>query len=77
MLVLSRREDESIVITDTVTGERIEILCVAIRGDKVRLGLQASPRFSIHREEVQEAIDRGDPPRATPSAAASPAGGAP
>lgn len=77
MLVLSRHEDERIFITDTITGERIEILCVAIRGDKVRLGLQASPRFTIHRGEIQERVDQGVPPRATRSAPAGSAGGAP
>lgn len=76
MLVLSRHEDERVVITDTATGERIEVLCVEIQGNKVRLGFEASKRFAIHRLEVQEAIDQGLPPRATSSAAARPAGGA-
>ncbi len=67
MLVLSRHEDESVVITDTVTGERIKVMCVEIRGDKVRLGFEASQRFAIHRLEIQElyaryawTIDSGD-----------------
>ncbi len=77
MLVLSRHEDESVVITDTVTGERIKVMCVEIRGDKVRLGFEASQRFAIHRLEIQERVDQGVPPRATPSPAARPAGGAP
>ncbi|AMV18877.1 carbon storage regulator [Planctomyces sp. SH-PL14] len=77
MLVLSRHRDERVVITDTATGERLEVLCVEIRGDKVRLGFEASKRFAIHRGEIQELVDQGVPPRATPSPAARPAGGMP
>ena len=51
MLVLSRKKNESIVINDDVT-----IVVVDIRGDKVRLGVEAPPEFSVHRGEVYEAI---------------------
>ncbi len=40
MLVLSRQRDESIMI-----GDNIVITIVDIRGDKVRLGINAPPRF--------------------------------
>ena len=53
MLVLSRRRDESIVI-----GEDIEITVVDIRGDKVRLGIQAPFSIGVHRRELREAIER-------------------
>lgn len=53
MLVLSRQRDESIVI-----GGNIVITVVEIRGDKVRLGIQAPKEFSVHREEVYTAIQR-------------------
>lgn len=57
MLVLSRQEDETIVIT-TPMGERITIVLVNIRGNKARLGVQASMDYEVHRGEVQAEIDR-------------------
>ncbi len=53
MLVLSRHRDESIMI-----GDNIVITIVDIRGDKVRLGIQAPTNVPVHREEVYEAIKR-------------------
>ncbi len=53
MLVLSRHRDESIMI-----GDNIVITIVDIRGDKVRLGIQAPTNVPVHREEVFEAIKR-------------------
>ena len=51
MLVLSRKKDESIVI-----DENIVITVVEIRGDKVRLGIQAPRAIPIHRSEIHAAI---------------------
>lgn len=53
MLVLSRHRDESIVI-----GDDIVITIVDIRGDKVRLGINAPQDVPVHRQEVYEAIQR-------------------
>ncbi len=53
MLVLSRQKDESIVI-----GDDIEITIVDVRGDKVRLGINAPKSIPVHRREVYEAIQR-------------------
>ena len=53
MLVLSRQRDESIKI-----GDDIEITIVDIRGEKVRLGINAPPHIPVHRKEVYEAIKR-------------------
>ncbi len=53
MLVLSRQRDESIVI-----GENIVITIIDIRGDKVRLGIEAPGEIPVHRKEVYEAIQR-------------------
>lgn len=53
MLVLSRRRDESIVI-----GENIQITVVDIRGDKVRIGIDAPTAVCVHRKELREAIER-------------------
>lgn len=51
MLVLSRKKNESIVI-----DERIVITVVEIRGDKVRLGIEAPRDVAIHRQEVYDAL---------------------
>ena len=53
MLVLSRQRDETIMI-----GDEIEISIVDIRGDKVRLGINAPTRIAVHRKEVYDAIKR-------------------
>lgn len=53
MLVLSRKQDEKIIIGDSIT-----LMVVAIQGDKVRLGIEAPKDVSIHREEVYQAILR-------------------
>jgi carbon storage regulator len=53
MLVLSRHRDESIII-----GDDIKITVVDIRGDKVRLGINAPVEIPVHRQEVYEAIQR-------------------
>lgn len=53
MLVLSRQRDESIVI-----GDNIVVTIVDIRGDKVRLGIDAPVEVPVHRQEVYEAIQR-------------------
>lgn len=55
MLVLSREVDQEIVIT-TATGEEITVKVVDIRSGKVRIGVFADPKTSIHRREVQDAI---------------------
>ena len=71
MLVLSRQRDESIII-----GDDIIITVVDIRGDKVRLGIQAPTEIPVHRQEVYEAIqrenmraglDNGQPPPVFPN----------
>ena len=53
MLVLSRHRDESIII-----GDNIVITIVDIRGDKVRLGIDAPTEIPVHRQEVYDAIQR-------------------
>lgn len=53
MLVLSRQRNQSIII-----GDNIVITVVDIRGDKVRLGINAPVEVPVHRQEVYEAIQR-------------------
>ena len=71
MLVLSRKLNESIIIDDL-----IKITVVEIRGDKIRLGIEAPKNISVHRLEVFDAIQRqfhddgsllnGSPPTSIP-----------
>ncbi|MEE9404405.1 MAG: carbon storage regulator CsrA [Algisphaera sp.] len=53
MLVLSRQRDETIMI-----GDDVEITVVDVRGDKVRLGINAPRSIQVHRKEVYDAIKR-------------------
>ena len=55
MLVLSRKKNESIVINNDIT-----IVVVEIRGDKVRLGVEAPKEVPVHRREVYDAICRNE-----------------
>lgn len=74
MLVLSRKKNQSIIITvpegsvltfidgspplEFPTGFVSEITIVEMRGDKVRVGIQSDIRISIHRKEIQDKIDK-------------------
>ncbi|HJN67562.1 MAG: carbon storage regulator CsrA [Pirellulales bacterium] len=53
MLVLSRRRNESIVISDNII-----VTIVDVRGDKVRLGIDAPTEIPVHRRELYEAIQK-------------------
>jgi carbon storage regulator len=53
MLVVSRKKHQSIVINDN-----INIVIVDVRGDKVRLGIEAPKEVSIHRREIHDAIQQ-------------------
>lgn len=64
MLVLSRKKNESIVINNDIT-----IVVVEIRGDKVRLGVEAPKEVPVHRREVYDAIRRNDAANAETRAA--------
>ena len=54
-MVLSRKKNESIVINDDIT-----VVVVEIRGDKVRLGIEAPKEVPVHRREVYDAIKRSE-----------------
>lgn len=60
MLILSRKEDEKIIID--FNGEIVEVMVVDIQGDKVRLGIEANRRVVIHREEVYRRLQAGETP---------------
>lgn len=53
MLVLSRKKNESIVIANDIV-----ITIVEIRGDKVRLGIEAPKDVPVHRQEIYDAIHK-------------------
>ena len=56
MLILSRRTDESIVIGDEVT-----ITILSVKGKQVRIGITAPSDVSVHREEIYQRIQSGEP----------------
>lgn len=51
MLVLARKVGQSIVISDN-----IELLVIEVRGDQVRLGIEAPRSIPVHRKELLEQI---------------------
>ena len=51
MLVLTRKQDETIII-----GNDVKVTVLSIRGDKVRIGIQAPSEVKVHREEVYNII---------------------
>lgn len=53
MLVLSRKKNESIMIRDDIV-----VTVVDVRGDKVRLGIEAPKEVTVHRREVYDAIKK-------------------
>ncbi len=55
MLVLSRRSNESIVINGNITVTVLEI-----RGDHVRIGIDAPREITIHREEIHAELARAN-----------------
>ncbi len=57
MLVLSRKREERIIIT-LPDRRQITLMVVDIRGDKVRLGLEAPTDILIHRFEVQIEVEK-------------------
>jgi carbon storage regulator len=61
MLVLSRYRDGQVMI-----GEDIVVTVVDIRGDKVRLGIEAPANVAVHRSEVYYAIKQAANPANVP-----------
>lgn len=55
MLVLSRFAKESIIINGDV-----RVTIINISGNKVRLGIEAPPHVTVHREEIQNIIDESE-----------------
>ncbi len=62
MLVLARKKNESIVIREDVV-----VTVVEVRGDKVRLGIEAPKEVKVHRREVYDAIRQAEQKTSPPS----------
>lgn len=61
MLVLSRKKNERIVINDNIV-----VMVIDIRGDKVRLGIEAPKDVPVHRREVYDAIKQAEQAKTSP-----------
>lgn len=57
MLILTRRPLESIMI-----GDQVQVKVLGVKGNHVRIGVLAPKDVPVHREEIYEAIQRGEPP---------------
>lgn len=58
MLVLSRKRDQEIVIAGGTLPGGVVVTVLDVRGDKVRLGIEAAKEITIDRREVADAIAR-------------------
>jgi carbon storage regulator len=57
VLVLTRRSNQSIMI-----GTDIVVTVLEVRGEQVRIGIQAPREVEVHREEVFEALHESEAP---------------
>lgn len=64
MLILTRRVGESIMI-----GEEVVVTVLGVKGNQVRIGVNAPKEVSVHREEIYERIKREDDGGGSQSAA--------
>jgi carbon storage regulator len=58
MLVLTRREGESVII-----GEEVVITILNVRHNLVSIGIDAPRKIAVHRQEIYERIRKGEPSR--------------
>ena len=68
MLILTRRVGETLMIGNDVT-----VTVLGVKGNQVRLGINAPKNVAVHREEIFERIKREQEPAAAPAAVSLPA----
>ena len=57
MLILTRRVGETLMIGDEVT-----VTVLGVKGNQIRIGVNAPREVAVHREEIYERINRENPP---------------
>ena len=62
MLILTRRVGENVIV-----GDDIVISVIEVRGDAVRIGIQAPRSVTVHREEVWLELQRANEQAASPA----------
>ena len=61
MLILTRRVGETVMI-----GEEVSVTILGVKGNQVRVGINAPKNVAVHREEIFERIKSEDPDAVEP-----------
>jgi carbon storage regulator len=56
MLILTRRVSETLMI-----GDDVQITVLGVKGNQVRIGINAPPHVAVHREEIYDRINQKKP----------------